>query len=207
MNGNEANSPARYHHGDLRNALLEAGRGLLEEGGPTALSIREIARRVGVSAPAAYHHFSGLDEIAVALAERGFAELADSLQAAPSNAKGQLAPAGMAYVAFARQNPGLYRLMFGEGFHTAFAGHDGIRTLRLAAYEVIKSGLSKRMQADEVDTAALFLWSLTHGLALLMIDGQFDAGTDPEKLVASVLRLSGKGLPTSAEPGGDMRRL
>jgi len=195
----EAGTPARYHHGDLRNALLEAGRALLEEGGPTALSIREIARRVGVSAPAAYHHFSGLDDIAVALAERGFGELAARLQAAPSNAKGQLAPAGMAYVAFARDNPGLYRLMFGEGFKGAFSAHDRIRALRSDAYEVIKTGLSRRLPTEEIGTAALFLWSLTHGLALLMIDGQFDPGADPEALVAAVLRLSGKGLPTSAE--------
>lgn len=198
MTSNEAGAPSRYHHGDLRNALLAAGRALLEEGGPTALSMREIARRVGVSAPAAYHHFSGLDDIAVALAERGFAELAERLQAAPSNAKGQLAPAGMAYVAFARENPGLYRLMFGEGFHTAFAADDRIRSLRSAAYEVLKAGLSKRLPPDEIGTAALFLWSLTHGLALLMIDGQFDPGADPDALVAAVLRLSGKGLPTSA---------
>ncbi|MBB6486369.1 TetR/AcrR family transcriptional regulator [Rhizobium lusitanum] len=195
----ENGPPARYHHGDLRNALLEAGRVLLEEGGPSALSIREIARRVGVSAPAAYHHFSGLDDIAVALAEQGFAELAERLQAAPSNVNGQLAPAGMAYIAFARDNPGLYRLMFGEGFGGAFAADDRIRALRSQAYEVLKDGLSRRLPAGEIGTAALFLWSLTHGLALLMIDGQFDPGTDPDALVAAVLRLSGKGLPTSAE--------
>lgn len=199
----EAGPSARYHHGDLRNALLEAGRVLLEEGGPSALSIREIARRVGVSAPAAYHHFSGLDDIAVALAERGFAEWAERLQAAPSNAKGQLASAGMAYIAFARENPGLYRLMFGEGFRGAFAADDKIRTLRSDAHEVLKTGLSKRLPADEIATAALFLWSLTHGLALLMIDGQFDPGADPDTLVAAVLRLSSKGLPTSAERTGD----
>jgi len=195
----EAGPSARYHHGDLRNALLEAGRTLLEEAGPTALSIREIARRVGVSAPAAYHHFSGLDDIAVALAEKGFAELAERLQTAPSNTKGQLGPAGIAYVAFARDNPGLYRLMFGEGFRRAFAADERVRALRSDAYEVLKTGLSKRVPADEVGTAALFLWSLTHGLALLMIDGQFDPGSDPDTLVAAVLRLSGKGLPTSAE--------
>lgn len=172
---------------------------MLEEAGPTALSIREIARRVGVSAPAAYHHFSGLDDIAVALAERGFAELAERLRTAPSNTKGQLAPAGMAYVAFARDNPGLYRLMFGEGFRGAFAGSERVRALRSAAYEVLKTGLSKRVPADEVGTAALFLWSLTHGLALLMIDGQFDPGSDADTLVAAVLRLSGKGLPTSTD--------
>ncbi|NLR98649.1 TetR/AcrR family transcriptional regulator [Rhizobium sp. P38BS-XIX] len=187
----------RYHHGDLRNALLEAGRVLLEEGGPTALSIREIARRVGVSAPAAYHHFSGLDDIAVALAERGFAELAERMRVAPRNARGQLAPTGMAYIGFARDNPGLYRLMFGEGFHTAFAADDRIRSLRSAAYGVLKSGLSKRLPPEEIGTAALFLWSLTHGLALLMIDGQFDPGADADALIAAVLRLSGKGLPTS----------
>ena len=192
-----ARAGERYHHGDLRRALLGAARGLLEQGGPSALSLREIARRVGVSAPSAYHHFASLDAIAVALAEEGFAELGRRLDAAPTDAKGRLAPIGHAYIGFALDNPGLYRLMFGEGFRAASDASEAVRALRRRAYETVTVGLAKRLPADKVQSAALFLWSLTHGLALLMIDGQVDPGNDPEATIDAVLRLAGSGIPTS----------
>ncbi|WP_158818635.1 TetR/AcrR family transcriptional regulator [Methylocapsa sp. S129] len=188
----------RYHHGDLRKALLNAARTLLEERGPAALSLRELARRVGVSAPSVYHHFSSLDAIAVALAEQGFTELTEGLEAAPIHAEGQLAPTGHAYIAFARANPGLYRLMFGEGFRDASKGSQAVHALRERAYEKVVAGLRTRLPADELPVAALFLWSLAHGLALLMIDRQVDAGADAEAVIRSVLRLAGVGLPPSA---------
>jgi AcrR family transcriptional regulator len=188
----------RYHHGDLHNSLLEAARRLLEESGPSALNLREIARRVGVSAPSAYHHFANLDAIAVALAEQGFSELDEHMDVAPTNARGRLAPVGHAYIAFARANPGLYRLMFGEGFRAASEGSETVRALRHRAYDKVRVGLRKRLPPEEVPAASLFLWSLTHGLALLMIDGQVDPGADAQVLIERVLRLAGTGVPPSA---------
>lgn len=187
-----------YHHGDLRRALLGAARALLEESGPAALNLREIARRVGVSAPSAYHHFASLDAIAEALAEQGFTELTEQLETAPINFKGQLAPMGMAYIAFARANPGLYRLMFGEGFRRASKEGLAVYALRKRAYERTLTNLQKRLPAEEAPAAALFLWSLTHGLALLMIDGQIESSADPEAMISSVLRLAGTGIPPAA---------
>ncbi len=94
-----------YHHGELRRTLLAAARRLLDEGGPAALTLREVARRAGVAAPSAYHHFPGLDALAAATAALGFAELAAVLEAALTDARGCLAPAGDAYLAWARANP------------------------------------------------------------------------------------------------------
>src|SRR5262245_50671314 len=165
---------ATYHHGNLRNALLKAARALLEERGPSALSLREIARRVGVSAPAAYHHFPSLDAIAVGLAEQGAAEMAECLKAAPGDGKSRLLRIGEAYVAFARANPALYRLMFGEGLPAASRSGDAVRALRLRSYDTIKSALGERLPEAELQAAGLFLWSVVHGLALLMIDGQIE---------------------------------
>jgi len=197
MQPNTSKTAGRYHHGNLRAALLCVARELLEEGGPGALNLREIARRVGVSAPSAYHHFESLDAIAVALAEKGFAELAEQFEAAPTNEKGRLAPAGSAYIAFARANPGLYRLMFGEGFRAASQKNDMVRSLRERLYQRLKRGLEQRLPAEQAPTAALFLWSLVHGLTLLIIDGQVEPGSDPDAMIESVLRLAGAGLPTS----------
>lgn len=198
MSRRDGAGAARYHHGNLRAALLAAARAMLEEAGPASLSLREIARRVGVAAPSIYHHFASLDAIAAALAEQGFSELVDRLDAAPTNTKGQLAPAGHAYIAFALANPGLYRLMFGEGLGPSFAEGDAVGILRQRAYDRVKAGLRQRLPEAEVATAALYLWSLVHGLALLMIDGRIDAGTDADDTIAAVLRLAGTGLPTAA---------
>src|SRR5215510_1784907 len=174
-----------YHHGDLRNALLKAARKLLEKSGPSSLALREIARRVGVSAPSAYHHFPNLDAIAVALAEQGAAEMAECLTALPSGNKSTLLRIGEAYVAFARANPALYRLMFGEGFPIASRSGRAVRDLRQRAYATIEATLRERFPASELPVAALFLWSVVHGLALLMIDGQVEPG-DADGIVTRV---------------------
>jgi AcrR family transcriptional regulator len=187
-----------YHHGDLPRALLTAGRALLEEGGPNALNLREIARRVGVSAPSAYHHFPNLEAIAVALAAQGFAQMSELLESAPSNERGKLTPAGEAYIAFARANPGLYRLMYGDGFRSTSAANAEVRAMRRRAYKVVAESLQKRIPADQVPIAALFLWSLAHGLALLLIDGQLDSGASPTVIIQKILRMAGTGLPTSS---------
>jgi AcrR family transcriptional regulator len=187
-----------YHHGDLPRALLTAGRALLEEGGPSALNLREIARRVGVSAPSAYHHFPNLEAIAVALAAQGFERMTELLETAPTNERGKLASAGEAYIAFARANPGLYRLMFGDGFHSESEANAEVRAMRQRAYKVVAESLQKRLPATQVPIAALYLWSLVHGLALLLIDGQLDSGASLTVIVQSVLRMAGTGLPTSA---------
>jgi AcrR family transcriptional regulator len=186
-----------YHHGDLPRALLATGRKLLEEGGPSALNLREIARRVGVSAPSAYHHFPNLEAIAVALAAQGFAQMTELLEAAPTNERGRLTPAGEAYIAFARANPGLYRLMFGDGFHSSSDANRELRAMRQRAYQVVADSLRKRLPTDQVQVAALYLWSLVHGLALLLIDDQVDSRASPTAIIRDVLRLAGTGLPTS----------
>ncbi|UWM73630.1 TetR/AcrR family transcriptional regulator [Rhizobium sp. WSM4643] len=187
----------RYHHGNLRPTLLSVARALLEERGPAALSMREIGRRAGVSAPAAYHYFNSLDAIAAALAEQGFAELSEGIDAALAGPRRHLLAGGIAYVAFARANPGLYRLMFGEGFQAYSKGNEAIRALRIEVYRQMKDDLEKRLTPGDVPNAALFLWSLTHGLALLMIDGQVEPGADPDAKVEDILKLVGMGLPAA----------
>jgi len=187
-------SQDRYHHGHLRQALLTTARSILEEVGPSGLSLRGIARRLGVSAPSAYHHFSSLDAIAIALAKQGFAELSERLENIQTGTKQQLAQVGKTYIGFARDNPGLYRLMFGEGFQMAAKKSRTIYFLRQRAYAAVTMRLSDRLPAKEVPTGALFLWSLTHGLALLMIDDQINSTPDLDEVIGKVLRLASTGL-------------
>jgi AcrR family transcriptional regulator len=183
-----------YHHGDLRNALLKAAREVLEERGPSFLGLREISRRVGVSAPSAYHHFPSRDAIALGLAEQGATEMAECLIIASADRRDTLAPYGEAYVAFVRANPALYRLMFGEGFPAVSRYSKSVRELRKRSYELMKSNLEKQLPNTELPIAALFLWSLVHGLGLLLVDGQVAPDEDPKDIVRRVLQLAGTGI-------------
>ena len=186
-----------YHHGDLRNALLKAAREVLEERGPSYLGLREVSRRVGVSAPSAYHHFPSRDALALGLAEQGALEMAQCLAVAPGVGNLALLPYGEAYVAFAQANPALYRLMFGEGFPEVSQYSGAIRDLRQRSFEIMKLSLQERLPEAQVPIAALFLWSLVHGLGLLLIDGKVMASPVPKDLVHQVLKLAGTGLNDS----------
>src|SRR5882757_10712815 len=109
-------SRSPYHHGDVRAACLRAAMELLEEGGATALSLRAVARRAGVSAAAPYRHYADREALVSAVAAVGYGELAERLAAAhpsPSTPE-QLASVAIAYVQFALERPALFRLMFGD---------------------------------------------------------------------------------------------
>src|ERR1700752_2402345 len=105
-----------YHHGNLRPALVRAAMELLDEGGETALSLRAVARRAGVSAAAPYRHYADREALVSAVAAVGYGELAQRLAAAhpaPATPE-QLASVAVAYVQFALDNPALFRIMFSE---------------------------------------------------------------------------------------------
>ena len=101
-----------YRHGNLPAALLAAARQILDENGLQSVGLRETARRVGVSATAAYRHFASKDDLLASVAADGFRELAQAMEGATRGAN-LLSRAGLAYIEFAHQNRGLFRLMFG----------------------------------------------------------------------------------------------
>ena len=166
----------RYHHGDLRAALVEAGLGLIEERAADDLSLREVARAVGVSATAVYRHFPDKAALLRALADAGLERLAAAQRAAAEAAGGGAAgfqATGRAYVRFALANPGLFRLTFanvapGNAVPWAEKGDDATRLLRENAARVAGG-------AGEARLVALRSWALVHGLAVLMLDGQIPA--------------------------------
>ncbi len=164
-----------YHHGDLRNALIKAALVRLEKGGTDALSLRGLAERVGVSRTAPYRHFAGKDALLAVVAASGFARFAEALRAAKGrNAGKRLAALGRAYFAFARQNPGLLRLMFGprEGPDRSSpelvaASGDAYAELYGAVCAVLEE---EGLPLDRAHVASLAAWSLVHGLSHLMLD-------------------------------------
>jgi AcrR family transcriptional regulator len=169
-------SKATYHHGNLRQALVRAALELLEESGETALSLRAVARRAGVSPAAPYRHYADREALVSAIAAVGYRELAERLAAAhpsPSTPE-QLASVAIAYVEFALERPALFRIMFGEPCDR----DDNERVAATAAVSAYVRSIAQRTfpQAD-VDAVATAIWALVHGLAFLYLDGKLDAPT------------------------------
>lgn len=166
-----------YHHGDLRRALLRAAVAILEREGPSALSLRAVAREAGVSPAAPYHHFKDKSELLDAVAMEGFMRLktalAEAFAAAPRD---QIrAELGVAYVQFSRANPALYRVMWdcarnGAKMPEHEHDHDG-------AFELVKQTLREAAGGEvsdlDVELTAIASWCAAHGLAEISTFAQF----------------------------------
>ncbi|TAL30677.1 TetR/AcrR family transcriptional regulator [Phenylobacterium sp.] len=168
-----------YHHGDLRRALVDAARRLLEAEGPTALSLRAVAREAGVSPAAPYHHFKDKAELLDAVAQEGW----DILSALMAEAKGtavgphQLTALGIAYVCFARDNPALYRVMYDAARDKEMLP-DEVQDNKDSAYCMVRDTMIEHgaNPDDEVhlELASVAAWCGAHGLAEMAGFKQFD---------------------------------
>ncbi len=187
-----------YHHGALRQALVQATESLLAERGAEGFSLREVARRAGVSPAAPAHHFGDAAGLLTAVAGSGFEALAQALRAADAaggDARAALRGQGLAYVQFALQHPGRFRLMFRQGKLHADAA---LQQHAQAAFEVLARGVRRAfgLGADaEMDerqwNAVAALWSLVHGYAHLAIAGKFELLGGEAGLQAYVQRSLG----------------
>jgi AcrR family transcriptional regulator len=187
-------SRAAYHHGDLANALADAATDLARGGGPEAVVLREAARRVGVSAAAAYRHFSGHGELLQAVKRRAITALAEAMADGLDSGRPLPDPAadavrrfrnlGSSYIGFALSNPGL--------FHTAFCRLDGVpgdvrsRIEASRPYQLLSESLDRLVDVGLLDPARrplapIAFWSAVHGLSTLLVDGPLAALTERER--------------------------
>lgn len=188
-----------YHHGDLRAALIAQGLHLLAARDVEDLSLREVARGVGVSATAVYRHFSDKAALMAALAAEGLDMLSQVQHAAYDAAGGGVAgfnATGAAYVRFALLHTALFRLIFanpptGKMVELADSPDNAMRFLMENAAKLAPQGMEPRI-------FALQSWSVAHGLAMLIIDGQLhvddktiDAVIDAHMMALSEERKSG----------------
>lgn len=157
-----------YHHGNLRQALLDAAVTSIEEEGVDRLSLRDLARRVGVSHAAPAHHFGDRTGLFTALAEDGFERLAAALEAA----HGDYAEAGVAYVGFATGERARFEVMFRP--ELLRADDDGLRAAMARAGDVLRAGAAE--QSGDARVNGLAAWSIVHGFASLVNAGMIDAG-------------------------------
>lgn len=172
--------PDAYHHGHLRQALLDAARALINEAGLEALTLREVARRAGVTTGAPYHHFADKAALVAALAEQGLAELDQAAEAALegiSDPHEQLRALGVAYVLYAVDHPAEFRLMFRPELSGHLESKDPLSTpVFRVLMRVVDAGRAAASITDEArTTTAITAWSLAHGLAALLVDGPLAA--------------------------------
>ena len=160
---------------DLRSELLRTSRQLLDESGPSALSMREVARRADCTHQAPYHYFANREAILAALVCEGFEELADMLAAAHeglgvADPHAILTASGNAYVEFALRHPGVFRVMFRPDVCDPERFPEVVQAGERARHELAR--LAKAVVGDGAQVEAeVLIWSTVHGLASLLLDG------------------------------------
>lgn len=189
-----------YHHGDLKNALIDAAQRLISEKGPMGFTIAEAARLAGVSPSAPYRHFRDRDALVQEIARQGFTQFADALETARSDPRltplQALDAVGRAYLRFARSEPAAFSAMFETG-QTA----DGDPALRAAAdraYGVLTRSV-QAVVAQMPETArppammvSSHIWALSHGVATLFARG--DGASRPAPMSAEEMLEAGVGV-------------
>jgi AcrR family transcriptional regulator len=170
--------PKSYHHGNLRNELLDTAEAHLAEAGMEALSLRALARAAGVSQTAPYRHFNDKSELLAALAVRGYHKLLEELEAAGQRAGAnpieQMHSFAHSYVNYAISHPDLFKLMFGPALQP-LEDHLELHTASRNTYELVRQimrrGIDQGIFRDEDDHyMANAGWSGIHGLAILKVD-------------------------------------
>jgi AcrR family transcriptional regulator len=194
-----------YHHGDLRNALVEAGVAAARDNGPDAVVVRDMARQVGVSHNAAYRHFASREDLLTAVAEVGLGGLAATMQrelsvaprrrGAAERARQRLRAIGKAYVLYAMAEPGLFRTIWAAARYPSRAAlsddiawaeaPDPYLILNAVLDELVDAGAIPASRRPYSETVA---WSAVHGLSMLVIGGPL-AGLPPAEIDRVLNRL------------------
>ncbi|MEM9681798.1 MAG: TetR/AcrR family transcriptional regulator [Pseudomonadota bacterium] len=193
---------AGYHHGDLREALVAAAYQLVNEEGAENFSLADACRIAGVSTAAPYRHFKDRDEIMAEVTARGFDTMtARSMRAVEEHGEGTLegiVAMGQAYVAFAVEQSGLFRLMFGQA--PSLADAEPVVEMGNCCFSYLIEQITKYCAANglerDADEIAVKLWTFVHGASSLLIDGKYERmapNADIDAMIASATpQLIGK---------------
>lgn len=169
-----------YHHGDLRRALLDTAMDLVREQGIDGFTLREVARRAGVSHNAPYHHFRDRSALVAALVVDGFEDFTRTLEVAARRARGgdlsRIRALGIAYVRYARDDPERFTLLWRPELREG-ADLEEVEAAGERSYQPLVRALERARASGSVaedvplEEQALAAWSTVHGLAMLLIDG------------------------------------
>jgi AcrR family transcriptional regulator len=185
----------RYHHGDLRNALIRAGQALLAEEGIAGLDLRKVARAAGVSHAAPYRHFADKQALLAAIAEEGFYQLAEGMDAAighaPATAIAQLEQLAHAYVYFALEHPAHMREMF-SGLTVKRAAYPQLHAAAKQAFQRVVQVIECGQAQGEIGPGApadlsMVTWAQIHGIAMLLIEDQLPGVKGDDQAIAGLI--------------------
>ncbi len=187
----------RYHHGDLKAALLDAAEAVLAEKGLEGFTLRECARRAGVSHAAPKHHFRDVGQLLTALATLAFQRLNQAMASRrqpveTEDPKAVLLAIGEGYIAFAADNPHLFNLMFNcallDNDDPEFRVQAEAAFLELAKTVAAVRGVPDAMADESSRLDVALVWSVVHGFSQLFIFGQFDIGRGDDESQEDWLR-------------------
>lgn len=193
-----------YHHGNLRQALVEAALALIAERGPSGFTLSEAAKRADVTPAAVYRHFAGRDDLIAEVARQGYDIFAALMEFAYDDGKPTALAAfeatGRAYLAFARKYPGHYMAMFESGL--SFNAHPDLALVAGKARAVLERAaekLSDQMPPDRRPPATMFsahVWAMSHGVVELYMRGAPGAKSPftPEDLLEAGIGIYLRGL-------------
>ena len=175
--------PGRYHHGDLRRALVEEAVRTIQAEGVEQLTLRAVGVRLGVSRTALYRHFPDKQALLAAVGREGFRMLGEVTSTAwQTHGPGPagLDAMGAAYVSFATSHPSHYRVMFGS-FLESSSKDEAFVQVANAAFDILLNAVKELQQQglvrrDDPLLLSLFIWSMVHGIAMLGIDGHLGRG-------------------------------
>ncbi|WP_272004264.1 TetR/AcrR family transcriptional regulator [Roseovarius sp. ZX-A-9] len=193
-----------YHHGNLRQALVEAALALIEAKGPTGFTLSEAAKQAGVTPAAVYRHFAGRDDLIAEAARQGYEIFTDLMQYAydggQPSAMAAFEATGRAYLAFARKHPGHYIAMFESGISVNRTADLAAAALRArSVLEKAAQELSQHIPPEKRPPPAMFsahIWALSHGVVELFARGSPGAQSPypPEDLLESGIGIYLRGL-------------
>ena len=193
-----------YHHGNLRQALVEGALALIAERGPTGFTLSEAAKRADVTPAAVYRHFAGRDDLIAEVARQGYDIFAALMEFAYNDGQPTALAAfeatGRAYLAFARKYPGHYMAMFESGL--SFNAHPDLALVAQKARAVLERAaekLSNQMPPDRRPPATMFsahVWAMSHGVVELYMRGAPGAKSpfSPEDLLEAGIGIYLRGL-------------
>ena len=183
---------ATYHHGDLRAALIDAGEAVIADRGVDGFSLREAARRAGVSPGAPAHHFGDARGLLTAIAARAFRRLADRLAEADRGAgpdrRARLHAQGQAYVAFALAHPAGFDLMWRKAMLDG-SNADYLDASRAAFRVLSESSAGRSVSPDAAPPEVIAAWAVVHGYARLALDSGMELDAERLDAVLDTLRL------------------
>jgi AcrR family transcriptional regulator len=199
-----------YHHGNLKNALIEAALAQIANHGARALSLRELSRSIGVSHASTYRHFPNKESVLATIAEQGFEKLTHAMEAAARPYAGDplemLQATGVAYVGFGVTHPHHLQVMFGD-LVTHHENYPALLESSKKAYEVLVSVVREgqrtgRIRAQNERLVTLAAWAQVHGLTMLIASGRIRPEgaerIEHNSLAASVIALLRDGLSVKA---------